>query len=292
MKSLVTGASGFIGSHLVDALLDEGHQVSALIRPTSRTRWLDGKPIRLITGDVRDPDSLKEAVRDQAYVFHAAGKVAGRNFKEFNETNHIGTRNLMEAIVNHGPKVEKVIYVSSMGAGGPTTPEHPLTEEDPNRPVSLYGKSKYLGEQVVFEYQDRFDVVAVRPPIVYGPRDMGTLSFFRLVKRHIRLNLGFRDRYATLAHGSDVARALVLVASREDARGKFYYLDDGNPVTTWLDLQDLIRGTLGSWTVTIRMPLPLFFCFVRSARGPVCYGQDHLVQSGQIPRAFPVGLVV
>ncbi|MFQ6615627.1 MAG: NAD-dependent epimerase/dehydratase family protein [Fidelibacterota bacterium] len=267
MKSLVTGASGFIGSHLVDALLKEGHEVTALVRPTSPMRWLEGKPIRLMIGDVRDPDSLEEAVKNQDYVFHAAGKVAARTFREYNDTNHVGTRNLMEAILTHHPNVAKVIYVSSMSAGGPTTPDHPLTEEDPSRPISLYGKSKYLGEQAVLEHQDRLDVAAVRPPVVYGPRDQGTLSFFRLVKRHIRLNLGLRDRYATLVHVSDVARALILVATRDNTRGRYYYLDDGNPVTTWLELQDLIRAAVGSWTATVRVPLSLLFLVSSAVHG-------------------------
>lgn len=259
MKSLITGASGFIGSHLVDALLKEGHEVTALVRSTSPMRWLEDKPIRLATGDIRDPGSLREAVRDQDFVFHVAGKISARNFDEFNEANHVGTRNLLEAIVTYRPQVTKVIYVSSMSAGGPTTPDHPLTEEDPSHPISLYGQSKYLGEQAVFEYQDRLSVVAVRPPVVYGPRDKGVLPFFRMAKRHIQLNVGLRDRYITLVHISDLVRALVLVATREDARGGYYYVNDGNPRTSWLELQNVVKKALATWTVTVRLPLaPLF----------------------------------
>lgn len=259
MKSLVTGATGFIGSHLVDALLKEGHDVTALVRTSSSLRWLEGKAIRLATGDVRDPASLKDALRDQEYVFHLAGKVAARSFREFDETNHVGTRNLMDAILKHGREVKKVIYVSSLAAGGPTTPDHPLTEEDPSHPISLYGKSKYLGEQAVLDCRDRVNVVAVRPPIVYGPRDRGVLPFFRMVKRHLQFNLGFRDRYVTVVHVLDVARALIMVATREEARDGFYYIDDGNPVATWLDVEKIIKGAVNSWTVTLRMPVTPFF---------------------------------
>lgn len=259
MRSLVTGASGFIGSHLVDTLLEEGHEVTALVRPTSPMRWLEGKPVRLAVGDLRDPGSLREVLRDHDIVFHCAGKIRGRTFAEFNAANHVGTRNLMDAILMYRPGIEKVIYVSSLSAGGPTSPDQPLTEDKPSRPVSLYGRSKLMAEEAVLEHRDRIPVVSVRPPVVYGPRDRGLLPFFHLVKRHLRLNLGLRDRYATIIHVSDVVRALILAAARDEAHGGYYYIDDGTPVRSWLEMQDAIQSAVGAWTFTIRLPLAPFF---------------------------------
>ncbi|MEE9167324.1 MAG: NAD-dependent epimerase/dehydratase family protein, partial [Candidatus Neomarinimicrobiota bacterium] len=122
MKSLVTGASGFIGSHLVERLVDEGHRVTALVRKTSRLRWLENDSVQLVTGDIRNPDSLVGAVKNQDLIFHVAGTIRARRMKEFAETNHEGSRNLINTVIKHNPGVKKFVYVSSLAAGGPTTP--------------------------------------------------------------------------------------------------------------------------------------------------------------------------
>ena len=259
MKALVTGASGFIGSHLVDRLLQENYEVTALIRKTSRLRWLENKPIRLTMGDLREPESLVEAVTDQDFIFHLAGVILARNTQEFAETNHHGTENLMEAIMAHNPRVKKTIHVSSLAAGGPTTSDYPLTEEDGSRPISAYGKTKYAGEQTVLSYKDRLNVSVIRPPVVYGPRDKGVLKFFQLIEKHIRVNLGFRNRYASIIHVSDLVEAILLAATRETMSGALYYVGDGGKPRTWIDFQNEIAGVLETWSVKIRVPLALMF---------------------------------
>lgn len=259
MKALVTGASGFIGSHLVDGLIREGHEVTALVRKTSRLHWLENKPVELVTGDVLHRDSLTDAVKNQDVIFHVAGMIVARSTRAFMRTNHAGTENLMETIVKHNPGVKKVVYVSSMAAGGPTTPDRPMTEEDPSHPISAYGKSKYLGEETTLSYKNEFHVTAIRPPVVYGPRDRGVLKFVRLVAKKIKINPGSRDRYVTLIHVSDLIEALILTATKETKNGEMYYVDDGTPVRTWLELQDLVADALNKKAFNIRIPLALAF---------------------------------
>lgn len=258
MRVLVTGASGFIGSHLVDRLLEDGHALTALVRETSRLRWLEDKPVRLVTGDVREPESLGSAVAQQNLIFHVAGAILSPDARGFDETNRTGTENLMEAISTHNPNVRKVVYVSSLAAGGPTLPQRPLRETDPPGPINAYGRTKLAGEETVLSYTDRLNVVAVRPPVVYGPRDRGVLNFFRLAAKGIKLNLGFRERLISVIHVSDLVEALTVAGLSEDSSGT-YYADDGTEGWTWLELQSEIAEALGVTARTVRVPLtPLF----------------------------------
>lgn len=259
MKALVTGASGFIGSHLVDALTAAGHDVTALVRTTSNLRWLENSPARLATGDVQDKNSLSDAVAEQDIIFHVAGAVIARDSQGFDNTNYIGSENIMEAILHHNYNVKKVIYVSSLAAGGPTIPEHPLTEKDPSQPVSDYGASKLRGEESVLSYSDRLHTVAIRPPIVYGPRDKGLLTFFRIVQRHLKINLGMSHRFATLIHVSDLVQAMILMAEENTINGSYYYVDDGIPARSWLDIQNEVAKALNTWAVPLKLPLALAF---------------------------------
>jgi len=258
VRALVTGASGFIGSHLVDRLIAEGHTVTALIRESSRLRWLKNKPVKLVTGDVRQLESLQMAVEFQDVIFHVAGAILSPNTRGFEQTNHFGSENMMEAIMTYNPDVQKVVYVSSLAAGGPTLPERPIKESDDPNPISAYGRTKLAGEEVVLSYADRLNVVVIRPPVVYGPRDRGVLNFFRLVAKGVKLNLGFRERYLSIIHVTDLVTALILAGLNQDSSGS-YYVDDGTSGWTWLDLQHHIANAMETTARTFRIPLtPLF----------------------------------
>lgn len=266
-KVLVTGATGFIGSQLVDKLLEKNYEVTALVRETSRLGWLENKPIRMMTGDVRFRDTLPNAVRDQDAVFHVAGVINGKNFSDFSDTNYTGTKNLMETILKHNPNIKKVIYLSSLSAGGPTTPDHPLTETDSSSPLTAYGKTKYAGERVVLDQSNHLNVISIRPPVVYGPRDLGTLGFFQVVSKHLRINLGFRDKYVTMVHVSDLVDAIILAIEAETKSGEFYYVSDGIPNRTWLEIQQTIASVLDIWTIKLRLPLTLLFLYAITMHG-------------------------
>ncbi|MEE9167076.1 MAG: sugar nucleotide-binding protein, partial [Candidatus Neomarinimicrobiota bacterium] len=136
---------------------------------------------------------------------------------------------------------------------------HPLTEEDPSLPINAYGKSKYAGEQSVLSAKDKLNVVAIRPPLVYGPRDRGVLNFVRLVAKGIEINLGSRDRYVTVINVSDLVELLLLSATKESGTSELYYADDGTPVRTWFELQDTVAEILDRKTLRIRIPLSIAF---------------------------------
>jgi nucleoside-diphosphate-sugar epimerase len=139
MKALVTGATGFVGSHLVEALRSRGHQVTALVRSPSKAAALEPLGVRLVPGDLDDAGSLARAVEGQDLVFHVAGLVAAKDEREFVRVNRDGTASLVAAAAR--ARVGRFVYVSSMAAGGPAGKGRPLTGAEPPRPVTGYGRS-------------------------------------------------------------------------------------------------------------------------------------------------------
>src|SRR5207237_4757119 len=128
MKVLVTGASGFVGSHIADRLIEGGHKVRALLRPSSSLRWLEGKPVEIVRGDMLDIDSLKESVQGVDAVVHVAGVTAAKNKEGFYRGNHLPTRTLLEAVRKYNPTIDRFIHCSSQTACGPSLDGQPVNE--------------------------------------------------------------------------------------------------------------------------------------------------------------------
>jgi dihydroflavonol-4-reductase len=186
MRALVTGASGFVGSHLVRALLhlQKPYKVRALVRPTSRLKALEGLDVEVVRGDVRDPDSIRRAVAGCALVFHCAALYAFnvRPQTLIYDVNVEGTRNVLQAAWD--ARVERVVHTSSVAALGGTLDEAPLDErvEEPRILVGAYSRSKYLGERVARGFAERgLPVVIVNPAMPVGPYDTKPTPSGRLI---------------------------------------------------------------------------------------------------------------
>jgi UDP-glucose 4-epimerase len=148
LKALVTGGTGFIGSHLTEALIRKGVHVRCLLRKTSDLKWLKGLPIEFVHGDCNDKPSLEKAVRGVDWVFHLAGVTKAIKEETYFEVNGLGTENLIHACLENNPRLEKFIYISSQAAAGPSRNGCNKKELDPCEPVSFYGRSKRAGEYV------------------------------------------------------------------------------------------------------------------------------------------------
>jgi len=259
-KALVTGANGFVGAYVVDLLVSRGFDVTILIRQSSNLKWLKDKSVKMNYGDLRDINSLTEAVKDQNYIFHIAAIVRAVKESDFDEINVQGTANLIQAIKTHNPSIKRVIFVSSQEAGGPASSTTPLTENDPAKPVSAYGRSKLACEQLFLDNKSALPVCILRPGIVYGPRDTALLTLFKTAIWKIKLSIGFRDQYISIVHVKDLANAIYLCATQALKSGAVYYVTDGNPTLTSKTLQSIILEAMGkSVAIPIYIPVIIFY---------------------------------
>jgi nucleoside-diphosphate-sugar epimerase len=226
MKALVTGATGFVGSHLVEALRRHDVAVTALLRTPGKAKLLQQLEVRQVPGNLDDRAGLVEAVRGQDVVFHVAGLIAARDEAEFLRGNRDGTANLIsaikEAMAGRGKTTApRLILVSSMAAGGPAKHGTPLLGSEPPRPVTAYGRSKLAGEEVV--RASNLPWTIMRPPMVYGPRDHEVLKVFRLSRYGIAPVFGDGTQELSAVYGPDLAEALLAVAVSPAAVRKTYY---------------------------------------------------------------------
>lgn len=230
MKALVTGATGFVGSHLAEVLRERGIDVRLLVRSESRLAPELRSGFEIIKGDVTQPASeLRKAAEGCEYVFHVAGLIRGRTQADFDAVNAEGTRNVLEAAKLAGG-VRRAVAVSSQAAVGPSDNAQDLVSEDRDpRPVTFYGRSKLKGEQIAREYMKDFAVTIVRPPVVYGPRDTATLEFFKWMSKGYSLRFGNPDKAFSMIHGRDLARGIADAAMHEAAAGETFFVTDPEP---------------------------------------------------------------
>lgn len=220
MNVFVTGGTGFVGAHLVKALRARGDSVTCLVRRPALAEQLGwGSDVRLVKGDLNDADALREGSTRAEVVFHVAGKIAARDADEFMATNRDGTANVLEAAVEN--KVGRFVFVSSLAVGGPTTPGHPIDEGRPPAPVTDYGRSKLAAEVLVRAMPMPWTIV--RPPVVYGEWDRGTLKIFQLAKRGVVPVFGDGSQALSVIHASDLAAALIAAAVAPAAAERVYY---------------------------------------------------------------------
>lgn len=252
----VTGASGFVGSHLVDALVAAGVPTRAVVRATSDTRWVPGAAERRVAS-VEDGDALGQAVRDARFVFHLAAVTSAARDAAYAQTNVQGTRRVLEAVRRWAPEA-RVVLCSSLAAIGPARDEHPLNEGDVPRPVSAYGRSKLEAEQVAdaFAAARGSDIVIVRPGAVYGPRDRDILAAFRLAGRGLALRLSAPNQRLAMVHATDLAHALVLAAQcapHTEGVAQRYHISDGT-TPTWASVNAAIAAAVGRRVRAVPIP--------------------------------------
>lgn len=205
MRLALTGATGFVGSHVLEVALGAGHEVNALTRRDQPER--DG--INWTRGDLSSRDALEELVDNADAVIHVAGTISAQSAAAFEIGNVAGTLSMLAAATAGG--VHRFVHVSSLAAREPR--------------LSLYGASKARGEELV--HGSGLDWAIVRPPAVYGPGDRETLELFRMARLGIML-MPPRGRVSVI-HANDLARLLVALASPEAPVSCLVEPDDGKP---------------------------------------------------------------
>jgi len=249
VRALVTGGTGFVGSHLIASLLRRGDDVTALVRSPSKAASLTGTGVHLVRGDLHDEAALREAARSVDVVYHVAGLVAARDEAEFLRANRDGTRNLLAAAAAAG--APRFVLVSSMAAGGPSARGAPLTGNEPARPVTAYGRSKLAGEEVV--RAGALPWVILRPPMVYGPRETEVLKLFKLARLGVAPVFGKGTQELSAVYGPDLAEAIVAAGTSAAAVGNIY-LPCHPEVFTSSEFSRAIGTSLGRRVTVIGVP--------------------------------------
>jgi nucleoside-diphosphate-sugar epimerase len=249
-RVLVTGASGFVGSHVCDRLVETGWQVRCLVRATSSRRWLEHLPVEYALGDVSSESNLDEACRGCDAVVHAAGVTNAVRKEDYFEINARGTERLWRAAERSG--VKRFLLVSSLAAAGPSRTATPQDETAEPHPVSAYGRSKLGAEQIVLGSTGSLEPVVVRPPAVYGPRDPDILTLVLAAKRGVMpLPLSGR-REMVMVYAIDLAEGIRLALEKSPPGGLFF-LTDGR-VHTAPEIAEAIGLALGRSVRTLAVP--------------------------------------
>lgn len=253
MKILVTGANGFLGSHIVQRLLQNHYQVICLVRKESNKRWLNEilNDVELRYSDFLYPETLKGNFDDIDVVIHAAGLVNTFDWHNFYLVNFLGTKNILKASVE-SKTVKKFIYISSHTASGPSLTDDVKNENSIAKPVSHFGKSKLLAEEEVIKYISRFNIVILRPTVIYGPRDHNLLPLFKLAKQGYFVRFGDLNRIINLCYINDFVEGVLKTLDCNLCSGEIYYLGGENQY--FYEIKDSLSKVTGKKVKDIVLP--------------------------------------
>lgn len=257
MKILITGASGFIGSFIVEEALNRGFETWAAVRKSSSRKYLQDERINFIELDFSSEERLKEQLRNHQfdYIIHAAGVTKCIDKQDFFRMNTEGTKNLARAVMELQMPVKRFVYLSSLSIFGAIREQQPyedIRETDTPQPNTAYGESKLQAEH--FLETTGLPYVILRPTGVYGPRERDYFLMAKSIKGHSDFSVGFKKQIITFVYVSDVVQAAFLAIER-NVVGRKFFLSDGNEYTS-STFSDLIIKELGNpWCLRIKAPV-------------------------------------
>lgn len=251
-RTLIVGATGFVGKNLVPDMAARG-PVTVFARPTSDTKLFQRDPnIRICVGDLESGRGLAAALQATDTVVHCAARTMARNYWDYHRTNVAGTANLLAAM--RAAQVRKILFVSSHAACGPGRDDRPVLEQEPARPVSSYGRTKRLAEEMIV--RSGLDYTIIRPASVYGPHDKEILAYVRLLNMGLCPLIGFGPKYVNAIYVRDLVDLIVDIVRRDLFKDRVYFAHDGHcyPME---EILDTISRALGRKSIKIHVPLPV-----------------------------------
>ena len=259
-RILITGASGFIGSFIVEEALNRGFETWAAVRKSSSREFLKDERIHFIELNLSSEEQLKQQLRGIQfdYVVHAAGVTKCLHKEDFFRINTEGTKNLVRALLDLQMPLKRFVYISSLSIMGAIREEQPyreIRERDKAQPNTAYGKSKLEAEQWLNSLNEKLlPYVILRPTGVYGPRERDYFMIAKSIKAHTDFAVGFKQQDITFVYVTDVVQA-VFLALEKGQTGRCYFLSDGE-VYQSSTFSNLIRKELGNpWWIRITAPL-------------------------------------
>jgi nucleoside-diphosphate-sugar epimerase len=253
-RVLVTGANGFVGSHLTEALLERGYQVRCVVRSTSDLTFIHNLPVEWAYTDLRDADKLPEICDGIDLVCHCAALTRALDEATFVAVNATGTERLARACLAANPSLERFLYVSSAAAAGPSRdPEDYIDESRPLQPVTWYGKSKAAAEQRLRALNGRLPLTIVRPAAVFGPRDRDFFAYFEMVRYGFSLRLGRAMRLYSLIYVHDLIDLIIGALESGSAEDEIFFAS--SYAHSYTELADGIGQAMGKKPLRITLPL-------------------------------------
>lgn len=244
---LITGANGFIGSHLVDKAIDSGFKVYAAVRKSSDLRFLRGKKIEFVYLNYKNKIELTQILNDIEsldYLIHNAGITNSKKIEGFFNINAGYTKVLVQALQASKHKLKRFVLMSSLAAiGSNDETDIPITDKDLPRPQSAYGASKLMSEEVLHAQSDILYTI-IRPTAVYGSRDEGFRPIFKMINKGLRIYINSKESRVSFIHISDLVRAVFFLIDQPKSVKKSFILADGNNCSTE-QFYGLIADALG-----------------------------------------------
>jgi len=249
---LVTGGTGFIGTHLLARLAARGEEVRALVRRTRLPRALPAG-VQVVHGDLASGAGLDDALRGTDTVIHLAGVTKALRPDDYYTGNVRATEQLTHAMAGRGIRL---LHVSSLAAIGPSEGRIPLSDDAHPHPLTHYGKSKLDAERVVRDLMP--EAVIVRPPVVYGPRDTDVFQLLKSISKGLVLEIAGGERWFSAIYVNDLVAGLMAALRTPGAAGKSYFLAHSKPVS-WQELGGVAARIMRKTPRVMTMPLPLAY---------------------------------
>lgn len=251
--AVVTGANGFVGSHLVDLLLENNFNVRCIIRKTSNLRWLEGKNVEFINSGLTDKTGLRKAFQGAEYIFHVAGVVKSKTKEGYFEGNVENTKILLETALEFKDSIKKFLIVSSLTAAGPSQKDKIVNEESPCHPITTYGRSKLAQEELAKTYMDKLPITICRAPAIFGERDTEIFIFFKTFKSGLMTEVGFDKKEVSLIHVIDLVNGLYLAAVNDKAAGQIYFISS-EKFYNWEEIGSITSKVMKKKAIKIKVP--------------------------------------
>ena len=251
--AVVTGSNGFVGSHLVDLLLEKNFSVRCIVREPSNLKWLEGKDIEIFKCGLFDKAGLAIALKDADYIYHVAGVVKSKTKEGYFTGNVETTRNLLDVALEQNKNLKRFVVVSSQTVTGPSLDNQPVNEETECAPLTTYGMSKYEEEKLALGYKDKLPITICRAPAVFGERDTEIFIYFQNFAKGITTKIGFDKKILSLIHVADLVEGFYMAAMSDKTIGEVYFISS-EKFYSWDEINSVTSEVLNKKAIKILVP--------------------------------------